>query len=411
VKTSEPSGAGSRPALFLPPALAVLSLLLLTSAAVSDRARALHDSSLVFDGHIHAIEREFYHSGDIGQRKPDGQFDLPRARDGGLGAMFFSFYVSEDYYPGRFETKQALRLIDACITQIQANSSTIEIARNASDIERIHAAKKIAAVLDIEGSFDLDGDLGVMRDFYRLGLRSMQLSAHNWQSNYADSCCAGTFKNNGLNDRGRAWIHEANRLGMVINVSHASDDAMSQAIDISTDPVIATHHGLRQVNDIPRNMPDWLVKKLAAKGGVIGFQIGNEFHNRKVFDWVTAHAGKPFWDTKAIHDRAPLTIFEIDQLAGRGFPMVGTSAPDDIKLTVDGWVAVVDRAIQMVGEDHVALGTDFDGGPTPPRGMRDVSDLPMITDAMLRRGYSDERIRKFLGGNLLRVFRQITEKH
>ena len=110
---------------------------------------------------------------------------------------------------------------------------------------------------------------------------------------------------NGLNDRGRAWIHEANRLGMVINVSHASDDAISQAIDVSTDPVIATHHGLRQVNDIPRNMPDWLLKKLAAKGGVIGFQIGNEFHNRKVFDWVTAHAGKPFWDTKAIHDRAP----------------------------------------------------------------------------------------------------------
>ena len=286
----------------------------------------------------------------------------------------------------------------------------VEANIRADGAELIDAAGKIAAVLDIEGSFDLDGDLGVMRDFYRLGLRSMQLSAHNWQNNYADSCCAGTFKNNGLNDRGRAWIREANRLGMVINVSHASDDAISQAIDISTDPLIATHHGLRQVNDIPRNMPDWLLKKLAAKGGVIGFQIGNEFHNRKVFDWVTAHAGKPFWDTKAIHDRGPLTIFEIDQIAGRGFPMMGTAAPDDIKLTVDGWVAVVDRAIQMVGEDHVALGTDFDGGPTPPRGMRDVSDLPMITDAMLRRGYSDERIRKFLGGNLLRAFRQITEK-
>jgi membrane dipeptidase len=410
VRRFQHSGAGSRSAFLLLGGFFLALSAFLTAAAVSDRAWALHRSSLVFDGHIHAIEREFYHGGDIGQRKPDGQFDLPRARDGGLGAMFFSFYVSEDYYPSRFETKQALRLIDACITQIQANSSTIEIAHNASEIEKIHAAGKIAAVLDIEGSFDLDGDLGVMRDFYRLGLRSMQLSAHNWQSNYADSCCAGTFKNNGLNDRGRAWIHEANRLGMVINVSHASDDAMSQAIDVSSDPVIATHHGLRQVNDIPRNMPDWLLKKLAAKGGVIGFQIGNEFHNRKVFDWVTAHAGKPFWDTKAIHDRAPMTILEIDQIAGRGFPMVGTAAPDDIKLTVDGWVAVVDRAIQMVGEDHVALGTDFDGGPTPPRGMRDVSDLPMITDAMLRRGYSDERIRKFLGGNLLRVFRQITEK-
>ena len=383
----------------------------LAAAQISDRARALHRSSLVFDGHIHAIEREFYNGGDIGQRKPDGQFDLPRAKEGGIGAMFFSFYVTEDYYPGRFETKQALRLIDACITQIQANSKNIEIAHNATEIERIHASGKMAAVLDIEGSFDLDGDLAVMRDFYRLGLRSMQLSAHNWQSNYADSCCAGAFKWKGLNDRGRAWVHEANRLGMVINVSHASDDAISQTIDASSDPVVATHHGLRQVNDIPRNMPDWLLKKLAARGGVIGFQIGNEFHNRKVFDWVTQHAGKPFWDTKAIQSRTgPQTIFDIDRIAGRGFPMAGSNAPEELKLTIDGWVAVVDRAIQLVGEDHVALGTDFDGGPTPPRDMHDVSDLPMITDAMLRRGYSEERIRKFLGGNLLRVFRQITEK-
>jgi membrane dipeptidase len=395
---------------FQPALLAVLAAAL-AAAQISDRARALHRSSLVFDGHIHAIEREFYNGGDIGQRKPDGQFDLPRAKEGGIGAMFFSFYVTEDYYPGRFETKQALRLIDVCIAQIQANSQSIEIAHNATEIERIHASGKIAAVLDIEGSFDLDGDLAVMRDFYRLGLRSMQLSAHNWQSNYADSCCAGTFKWKGLNDRGRAWVHEANRLGMVINVSHASDDAISQTIDTSSDPVVATHHGLRQVNDIPRNMPDWLLKKLAAKGGVIGFQIGNEFHNRKVFDWVTQHAGKPFWDTKAIQNRAgPQTIFDIDGIAGRGFPMAGSNAPEELKLTVDGWVAVVDRAIQLVGEDHVALGTDFDGGPTPPRGMHDVSDLPMITGAMLRRGYSEERIRKFLGGNLLRVFRQITEK-
>lgn len=382
----------------------------LAGAQVSDRARALHFSSLVFDAHIHAVEREFYHGGDVGTRKSDGQFDLPRAREGGLGAMFFSFYVTEDYYPGRFETKQALRLIDACINQIKANSSSIEIALNASDLERIHGSGKIAAVLDIEGSFDLDGDPAVMRDFYRLGLRSMQLSAHNWQNNYADSCCAGTFKNDGLNERGRAWVREANRLGMVINVSHASDDAISQTVDVSTDPVIATHHGLRQINDIPRNMPDWLMKKLAARGGVIGFQIGNQFHNRKAFDWVSQHSGKPFWDTKAIHDRPPMTIYEIDMLAGRGFPMGPSAIPDDIKLTVDGWVDVVDKAIQMVGEDHVALGTDFDGGPTPPRGIHDVGDLPLITDAMVRRGYSDERIRKFLGGNLLRAFRRITEK-
>ncbi|PYT10683.1 MAG: peptidase M19 [Acidobacteria bacterium] len=379
-------------------------------AAVSDRARSLHQKALVFDAHIHAIEREFYHGGDIGERKPDGQFDLPRAREGGVGAMFFSFYVTEDYYPGRFETKQALRLIDACIRQIRDNSSTIEIAHNATEIERIHEAGRIAAVLDIEGSFDLDGDLGVMRNFYRLGLRSMQLSAHNWQSNYADSCCAPA-QWHGLNDRGRAWIREANRLGMVINVSHASDDAISQAIDLSTDPVIATHHGLREFNDIPRNMPDWLLKKLASKGGVIGFQIGNEFHNRKLFEWRTQNAGKPFWDTNSIANRkTPLTIFDIDQIAGRQFPMAGYNVPEELKFSVADWVAVVDRAIQLVGEDHVALGTDFDGGPTLPKDMRDVRDLPMITDAMLQRGYSEERIRKFLGGNILRVFRQITGK-
>jgi len=281
---------------------------------------------------------------------------------------------------------------------------------NAGDIERIVRAGKIAAVLDLEGGFDLDGDLGVLRDLYRLGLRSTQLSAHNWANNFADSCCSPP-KWHGLNDRGRAVVREMNRLGMVINVSHSSDESISQAIDISTDPIVATHHGLRSFNNIPRNMPDWLLKKLAAHGGVIGFQIGNEFHNPKVFEWRTQHAGKVFWDTAGIgHGAAPKTIEDIDKLVAPQFPMVGVNPPDDLLFSVDQWVNVVDRAIQLVGEDHVALGTDFDGGPTPPRGMRDIRDLAMITDAMLRRGYSEERIRKFLGGNLLRVFRQITEK-
>src|SRR5450759_3317518 len=129
------------------------------STAVSQRARALHTSSLVFDGHIHAVDREFYHGGDIGNRKDDGQFDLPRAREGGLGALFFSIFVTEDYYPGRLETKQALRMLDCAFEQIGRNSASIAIARTATDIERIHRSGRIAAVLDIEGSFDLDGDL------------------------------------------------------------------------------------------------------------------------------------------------------------------------------------------------------------------------------------------------------------
>jgi membrane dipeptidase len=370
----------------------------------------LHRSALVFDGHIHAVDRAFYHGGDIGERKPDGQFDLPRAREGGLGALFFSIFVTEDYYPDRLETRQALRMLDCALGQIARNSQTIEPARNASDIERIRRSGKIAAVLDIEGSFDLDGDPAILREMYRLGLRSVQLSAHNWTSNYADSCCSPP-KWHGLNDRGRAFIREMNRLGMVINVSHASDEAISQAIDVSTDPVIATHHGLRSVNEIPRNMPDPLVEKLAAKGGVIGFQIGSEFHNRKAFEWVAAHAGKPFWDTAATPSRGPTAgLADIDRLVAPKFPMVPAAIPRDVRISVDEWVSVVDRAVRLVGEDHVSLGSDFDGGPPLPREMRDIRDLPLITEAMLRRGYSEERIRKFLGGNLLRVFRQITEK-
>lgn len=376
----------------------------------ADRAAALHKDALVFDAHVHVVNRQFYHGGDMGQRVDDGQFDLPRARDGGLDAMFFSLFVTEQYYPARVETTQVLRLIDAAYRQLDMNKATVELAFSARDIERIHKAGRIATFMDLEGGFDLDGDPAVLRMFYRLGLRSFQLPAHNWANDFADSCCAPA-RWGGLNDRGRAVIREANHLGMVINVSHGSDETIAQAIDASSDPVLATHHGLRSINDIPRLMPDALLKKLAAKGGVIGFQIGNEFHNVRVFNWRTSRAGRPFWDTSEVGHRkeAGMTIEQIDALVAPQFPMVGVEAPDDIRLDPSGWVAVVERAIALVGDDHVMLGSDFDGGPTLPRGMRDIRDLPMLTAAMLKRGWSEERIRKFLGGNLLRVVRQVTE--
>ncbi len=375
---------------------------------VSERAKQLHNDAFVFDGHIHVVNRQLYQGGDIGERYGDGQFDLPRAKEGGIDAMLFSVFVSEDYYPQRMETKQVFRLVDLALTQLEKNRDKIELALKGSDIARINKSGKIAAVLDLEGGFDLDGDLGILRDLYRLGLRSAQLPAHNWANNFADSCCSPP-KWHGLNERGRAVVKEMNRLGMLINVSHGSDETIAQAIELSTVPIVATHHGMRFYNNIPRNMPDDLMKKLAAKGGVIGFQIGNEFHNRKMFDWRTARAGKPFWDTSEIAQRAkPETIAEIDKRVAPRYPMAGLGAPEEIKMTPDDWIAVVDRAIQLIGEDHVALGSDFDGGPTLPRGMRDVRDLPMLTEAMLKRGYSEERIRKFLGGNLLRVFSQVT---
>lgn len=375
---------------------------------VSEQARRLHHDAFVFDGHVHMINRQLYGGGSIGDRFPDGQVDLPRMKEGGVDAFFMTLFVLEQYYPARYETKQTLRLMNMALDQLERHRDVVELARDASDIERINRAGKMAAVLDLEGSFDLDGDLDVLRALHRLGLRVVQLPAHNWTNAYADSCCAPA-RWHGLTDHGRAVVRELNRLGMVINVSHASDETLEQALEVSTDPIVATHHGLRSLNDIPRNMPDHLLKKLAAKGGVIGFHIGNAFHYRAHFDWLTKQAGKTFWDTSEVGDeKAPLSIYEIDRRVAPQFPMVGPVAPDDVLMSVDEWVGVVDRAIQVVGEDHVALGSDFDGGPTPPRHMRDVRDLAMVTDAMLRRGYSKARIEKFLGGNLMRVFRQVT---
>lgn len=381
----------------------------LAAQPLDQRAEKLHRDAFVFDAHVHMINRQFYRGGDIGDRYDDGHVDLPRAREGGLDAMFFSLFVTEDYYPLRYETKQTLRLLDLALAQIERNGDQIGIARKASDIGELNRQGKIAAVLDLEGGFDLDGDLGVLRTLHRLGLRSFQLPAHNWANNFADSCCAEA-KWNGLNERGRAVVREANRLGLVINVSHASDAVIEQTIELSSHPVVATHHGLREFNDIPRTMPSGLLKKLAAKGGVIGFHIGNEFHNRRLFEFRTRQAGRPFWDTTEIARRKErMTMEEIDRMIAPKFPMVGLAAPEDLKFRVDDWIAVVERAIEIGGEDCVALGSDFDGGPTLPRGMRDIRDLPMLTEAMLRRGWSERRIRKFLGENLLRVFTAVTE--
>jgi len=231
---------------------------------------------------------------------------------------------------------------------------------------RIHRSGKIAAVLDLEGGFDLDGDLGVRRNLYRLGLRSAQLPAHNWANRFADSYCSSIAKNHGLNQRGLAIVREMNRLGMVVNVSHASDETFMQTLEVSSVPIVATQHGMRALNHISRNMPDDLMRKIAARGGVIGFQIGNEFNNREAYDYRTSHAGKPFWDTGEIAGRnGQLSIDEIDKIVAPQFPMVGFDIPQCLLLTPEGWIEVLERAIGIAGEDHIAIGTDFDGGPTP----------------------------------------------
>ena len=367
-------------------------------------AQTPHEKSFVFDAHIHMINRQFYKGGDIGERVSDGQVDLPREKEGGIDAMFFTLFVEEQYYPARHETRHVLRLLDLARRQVAANRDKIDFAYTAADVTRIAKTGKIAAVLDLEGGFDLDGDLGILRELYHSGFRVMQLPAHNWANNFAESCCSKSLFG-GLNEHGKDVVREMNRLGILINVAHASEQTVRDVLAVSTRPVMATHTGLKRFNNIPRTMSDELLRDLAAKGGVVGFQAGCEFHHRPMFDYRTAQAGRAFWDTTAVAGQPKdMTIEEVDALVKNHHPMVGIVAPDAVRCTIDQWLAPVEAAIQIAGEDHVALGSDLDGGPTFPLGIRDVRDFPKLTEAMQKRGWSEARIRKFLGENVLRVF-------
>jgi membrane dipeptidase len=372
-------------------------------------AAAAQPNPFVMDGHVHMINRQYYGGGDIDDHYTNGQVDLARIRKGGLNAIFFSLFASEEYYPGRFESKFTIRLMDLALRQIEKHRDKIEVALNASDLERISKSGRIAAFLDLEGGFDLDGDLAVLRTLYRMGLRSAMLPSHNYTNNFADSCC-GAQRWHGINQRGREVIAEMNRLGMVINVAHGSNDTILQAVEASRQPVLFSHGGSRHVIDIPRSLSDEAAKKIAAKGGVVGLQFGNTFSNPEYYAF--RQKGKPFGDVtdtlKPYH--AMSTIEEVDRAVAKKYPTEPLPMPQNFRMGIEQLVAVIDHWVNLVGEDHVSLGSDFDGGPEPPRGMTDIADYSQMATAMQKKGYSDLRIRKIMGLNLLRLIREVTGK-
>lgn len=363
----------------------------------------LHRKASVMDGHVHVMTRELLMKTDIGQHYTDGTVDLPRAKEGGVDAMFFSVYTPENYYPGRFETKNTFRVVNLALEQIEKNSSIIELALTASDIERINKKGKIAAFLDLEGGYDLDGDLNLLRALYRLGLRSMQLSAHNTSTAFIDAC-SDVSKWGGINDLGKKIIAEMNNLGMVINIAHASNDAILQTVETSKHPVIYSHGGFYNIVDHPRCITDEAAKAVASKGGVIGVQFGSLFNNPKYSAWKKTQPPAK----KAV----PIvtSIEEVDRQLSQEVPLnFRGTIPDEYWMHTDQLAKVIDYGVKLVGEDHIALGSDFDGGPELPHEIKDISDYPQMTMAMQKLGYSDQRIEKILGLNWLRVIRQVTE--
>ena len=365
----------------------------------------LHREAFVMDGHVHVMTRELLMNTDIGQRYPDGNVDLPRAKEGGLDAMFFTVYTPEHYYPGRFETKNTFRVVNLALDQIKKNNAMIELALTASDIERINKKGKMAAFLDLEGGYDLDGDINLLRALYKLGLRSMQLTAHNTTNAFIDSC-NDVSRWNGINDLGKKIIAEMNSLGMVINVAHASNDAILQSAAASKHPVIYSHGGFYGIVPHPRCITDEAAKAVASKGGVIGIQFGSLFNNPKYWAWQkTPKETKP----ASVQVSSTKTIEDVDRQLAKEVPLnFRGTIPDEYWMHEDQLAKVIDYGVKLVGDDHIALGSDFDGGPELPREIKDISDYPQMTIAMQKLGYSDQRIKKILGLNWLRVIRQVT---
>jgi len=358
------------------------------------------------DGHIHVMSRQLLQNLDIGERYSDGTVDLPRMIEGGLNAVFFSVYTPEPYYPGRLEVKNTFRVLELALNQIKKNNKFIELATTAGDIERISKKGKIAAFLDLEGGYDLDGDLNLLRAIYRMGLRSLQLTAHNESNAFIDSCY-GEQKWGGINEHGKLIISEMNSLGMLINVAHASDKAILQTVAASNKPVIYSHGGFRGIVDNQRCISDDAAKALAAKGGVIGIQFGSSFNNPKYAAWIKS--SNPVEKPKLVPIPRDASIEYIDKQVADDLPFVFKGViPDEYWMGVDQLARVIDYGVNLVGEDHVALGSDFDGGPPLPREIKDVSDYPEMIKALKRLGYSDKRIRKISGLNWLRVIRDVT---
>ncbi|HEY1062568.1 MAG TPA: membrane dipeptidase [Daejeonella sp.] len=368
---------------------------------------SLRQPAFVMDGHIHVMSRQLIEGLDIGQRYSDGLVDLPRMKEGKINAMFFSVYTPEPYYPGHFEVKNTFRVVELALDQIQKNNTTIELARNASEIVEINSRGKMAAFLDLEGGFDMEGDLLLLRALYRLGLRSVQLTAHNRTNSFIDACSDKRLWD-GINDKGRKIIEEMNRLGMVINVAHASSQAIIQAANTSSHPIAYTHGGFRGIVDIKRNISDEAAKEIAAKGGVIGLQFGSYFNDPKYYKWENS---RPQSDTRAVAPDKPfLTIEDADQEVAKRLPYVYRGViPEDHKMGVDQLAKVVDYGIRLVGEDHIAFGSDFDGGVALPKEMKDASDYPEMYKALKAQGYSQSRIDKVMGLNWLRLIRTVTE--
>jgi membrane dipeptidase len=379
--------------------LAVLATITLQAQDDMARARRISAEAIGIDSHIDTIQHVLVDGVDLAKRLPNGMVDFPRLREGGMKAPFFALWVPV-YYKGAEAVRRTLDLRDAMQSVLDAHPDQIELATGAADIERIVKSKKIAAFLAIEGGHQIDDDLAVLRMYYRMGIRAMTLT-HFKNNNWADSS-TDKPEHNGLTPFGKDVVREMNRLGMLVDVSHVSDKTFYDAIAVSSKPVIVSHSSMRSISDIPRNVTDDMLRALAKNGGVIGINFGEGFINPKDAEALRAAI-------KTLSSGPKLFGKELDDYANKD-AMNEIEAHTKVAATIDDVVGHIDHAVKIAGIDHVGIGSDFDGITGPPNGLEDVSKMPSLIAALLKRGYSDSDIKKIFGENYLRVIRDVTGK-
>jgi len=370
-----------------------------TSAqSVSDQAQKLQSSSIVIDTHDDTTQRLLDPKFDISIHQDDGNIDVPRMKEGGLTGIFFSIWISSKTL-GPQAVQKALDQIDAVRETVRKDPNDLLLATSAADVREAKRQHKIAALMGVEGGHMMGNDLSVLRTFAALGIRYMTLT-HMDNNEWADS---STDKpaHNGLTDFGKDVVREMNRLGIIVDISHVSDKTFYDALETSKAPVFASHSSCRALCQAPRNMTDDMIRDLAKHGGVIQINYHVGFLSQEFRDYEKAHpeAEKEIKEevAKRCGDNEACKIVAGDQVV-RDWMAAG-------KLPKVDWMAIVDHidhAVKIAGVDHVGLGSDFDGA-VMPIGMQDVTHIPQITDALLKKGYAESDIRKILGENTLRV--------
>ena len=369
---------------------------------ISERARRLHFSSIVIDTHDDTTQRFLDPGFNLGVRNALGSIDIPRMKEGGLGAIFFSIWIPSKI-TGPEAVKRALSQIDAVHQQVRKHSNDLVLVTTAEGIRDAHKQGKIAALIGVEGGHMIASDLGVLRRYASLGARYMTLT-HSGNAEWADSSTAKP-EHNGLSEFGKDVVREMNRLGMIVDVSHVSDKTFADVLEVSKAPVFASHSDCRAICDAPRNMTDDMIRALATKGGVIQINYHVGFLSQEFRNAEKAH---PEWDKaialevqKRCGDRQGCQLIEGDRVT-REYVLRG----DLPKVEWTKIIEHIDHAVKIAGIDHVGLGSDFDGA-NMPFGMEDASKLPRITNALLEKGYSESDVKKILGENTLRVMAEV----